>query len=93
MQTCIECVKLHVVHGRLIILFTIMQYSRLHTGAAEANVAMFISTCMQVVNVFPISSKPKLQLYVAVSPTELPVNVIMPFTMSAGSGHRAAEQE
>ena len=68
-----------------------MQYSRLHTGAAEENVAEFTSTCMQVVDAFPISSKPELQVYAAVSPTELPVNITMPLIMSAGSGHRAAK--
>ena len=63
----------------------------MHTGAAGENAAEFTSTCVHIMDAFPISSKFKLQVHVAVSPTELPVNVIMPLTMSAGSEHSAAE--
>ena len=70
-----------------------MQHSRLHTGAAGENAAEFTSTCVHVTDAFPMSSKPESQVYVAVSPTEFPVNVTVPFTMSGGSRHRAVEQE
>ena len=70
-----------------------MQHSRLHTGAAGENAAEFTSTCVHVTDAFPMSSKPGSQVYVAVSPTEFPVNVTVPFTMSGGSRHRAVEQE
>ena len=68
-------------------------YSRLHTGGSGENAAKFTSTSVHVVVALPTSSKPVLQVYVAVSPTKLPVNVTMPLTMSAGSEHSAAEQE
>ena len=71
----------------------IILYSRLHTGAVGENAAEFTSTCVHVADTFPISSKPMLQVYVAESPTEVPVNVLIPFTRSAGSGHNAVEQE
>ena len=70
-----------------------MQHSRLHTGAAGVNAAEFTSTCVHVTDAFPMSSKPESQVYVAVSPTEFPVNVTVPFTISSGSGHRAVERE
>ena len=72
-----------------------MKYSRLHSGGGTAeNVAEFPSTAaVHVVIGSPISSKPELQVWVAVSPSELPVNVLMPFTMGGGSGHSTAEQE
>ena len=44
-----------------VVLLMIMQHSRLHTGAAEENVAEFRSICVHVVDTFPISSKPELQ--------------------------------
>ena len=43
--------------------------------------------------VFPISSKPKLQVYIAMSPIELPLNVTVPLSMTTGSSHSAAKQE
>ena len=70
-----------------------MQHSRLHTGAAGINAAEFTCNCVHVMDAFPMSSKPGSQVYVAVSPTELLVNVAVPFTMSSGSEHRAVEQE
>ena len=65
-------------------------YSRLHTGGAGENAAELPFTCMHVKVTLPINSKPELQVWVAVSLTELPVNVTMPFAMSAGSRHRAS---
>ena len=37
----------------------------------------------------PISSKPGLQVKVAVSPTEVPVNATLPLAGSTRTGHRA----
>ena len=37
--------------------------------------------CVQVVTARPMSSNPVLQVYVAVSPTELPVEVTCPLPM------------
>ena len=42
---------------------------------------------------YPTSSNPVLHEYVALSPTELPVKFIMPFSGSMGRGHRAVEKE
>ena len=39
-----------------------MQYSRLHSGAAGENAAGFVSTCVHVEVVLPISSKFELQV-------------------------------
>ena len=69
-----------------------MQYLRLHTGGAGKN-AEFPSICVHVVVMFPFNSKPESQLKVAVSPTELPVKLTSPLSMSTGSGHSAAEQD
>ena len=77
----------------MLIINKITQYSRLHTGAAGKNAAEFTSTCVHITDVFPSSSKPGSQVYVAVSPTEFPVNVTVPFTMSGGPRHRAVEKE
>ena len=41
----------------------------------------------------PMSSKPSSQTKVAVSSTELPVNVRSPLGMSLGSGHSATESK
>ena len=40
----------------------LMQYLRLHTGGAGENTAKFLSTCVHVMVVLPISSKPELQV-------------------------------
>ena len=65
----------------------------MQSGDAGENAAEFTSTCVHVTDAFPMSSKPGSQVYVAVSPTVLPMNVTVPFTMPSGSGHRAVEQE
>ena len=58
------------------------------------NEALFPSmACVQVVTACPISSNPVLQVYVAVSPTELPVNVTSsPLPGLLGLEHRAEKQ-
>ena len=68
----------------------IMHYLRLHTGRSGENAAEFTSTRVHVAVALPTSSKPMLQVWVAVSSTELPVNVTTPLTGSTGSGHSAA---
>ena len=70
-----------------------MHYLRLHTGGTGENTAEFTSTSVHTAAVLPTGSKPILQLYVAVSLTEFPVNVTMPFTGSTGSGHSAVQRE
>ena len=70
-----------------------MHYLRLHTGDTGENAAVFTSSCVHVAVALPTSSKPMLQLWVAVSSTEFPVNVTIPLTGSTGSGHSAAQKE
>jgi hypothetical protein len=71
-----------------------MHYSRLQKGAScGENIAKFTSTSVHVLVAFPINSKPDIQVYVAVSSMELPVNDIKPLLMTTGLGHCAAEQE
>ena len=72
--------------------YAFLQHSCLHTGGAGEKTAAFAFNCVHVVIATPTSSKPELQVYVAVSPTEEPVNVTMPFEMLGGTGHSAAEQ-
>ena len=70
-----------------------MHYLRLHTGGTGENAAEFASTSVHIAVPLPTSSKPTLQLYVAVSLTEIPVNVSIPFTGSTGSGHSTVQRE
>ena len=70
-----------------------MQYSRLQNGVCGENSAEFESSCVHVVVALPINSKPELQVYVAVPPTELFVNVTKPLLISSGSEHSAAEED
>ena len=54
------------------------------------NEALFPSVAsVQVAMASPISSNPVLQVYVAVSPAELPVNVTPPLLGLLGLEHRA----
>ena len=63
---------------------------RLHTGGTGENAAVSAFTCVHVAIALPTSSKPMLQLWVAVLLTEFPVNVTIPLKGSTGPGHRAA---
>ena len=70
-----------------------MKYSRLHSGGGIAGYsAEFALICVHIVVESPISSKPVLQVYIAVLLTELPPNVLMPFTIAGGSEHSAASR-
>ena len=69
-----------------------MQYLRLHTGGAGENSAEFASTCVHIAVELPTSSKLMLQLYVALSSTEFPLNVTIPLIGSTGSGHSAVKK-
>ena len=70
-----------------------MHYLRLHIGGTGENAAEFASTSVHKAVSLPTSSKPTLQLYVAVSLTEIPVNVTIPFTGSNGPGHSTVQRE
>ena len=59
-------------------------------GSGGENEALFISTAgVQVATASPTSSNPETQVYVAVSPTELPVDVTAPLLGAVGLEHRA----
>ena len=47
--------------------------------------------CVQVATACPMSSNPVLQVYVAVSPTELPVEETLPLPGLLGLEHRAEQ--
>ena len=62
------------------------------TGTVGVKLALFPSVaCVQVATARPMSSNPVLQVYVAVSPTELPADVTSPLLGLLGLEHRAAE--
>lgn len=58
------------------ILIGSFMHSRWQTGGE--NSALSSSICVQLTVALPMSSKPESQLYIAVSPMELPVNVTIP---------------
>ena len=70
-----------------------MLHLRLQTGGTGENAAELTFTCVHVKVALPTSSKPVLQLEVAVSSTEFPVKVIIPFIGSTGSGHSATQKK
>ena len=65
-------------------------YLRRQTGGAGENEALF-PACLHVATLEPISSNPVLQVYVAVSPTELPVEVTLPLLGLLGLEHIAEQ--
>ena len=66
--------------------------SRRHIGCAGTNEALIPSALgVQVVTEIPISSNPVLQVYVAVFPTELPVEVTLPLLGLLGLEHKAEQ--
>lgn len=64
---------------------------RRQVGEAGSNEALLIS-CTHVATASPISSKPELQVYEAVSPIELPLNVTTPLSGSVGLRHKAKNE-
>ena len=57
-------------------------------GGAGWNEALFPpASSVQVAVASPVSSNPESQVYVAVSPTSLPLNDIPPLAGATGSGH------
>ena len=65
----------------------------MHSGGSGENSAELALNCVHTVAALPVRLKPRSQLYIATSPIELPLNDTMPLSISAGSGHSAAEQE
>ena len=79
----------------ILMQYIFRKYSRQHIGGGTAgNDAEFPpASSVHVVAGSLISSKPKLQVYVAVSFTEFPVNVTVAFARGGELRHSAAEEE
>ena len=69
-------------------------YLRRQIGCVGMNEAVFLPmACVQVTTTGPMSSNPVLQVYVAVSPIELPVDVTTPLLGLLGLRHTPIREE
>ena len=63
--------------------------SQVSAGVSKEAVWLLSGASIQVDSFCPLSSYPVLQVYMTVSPTELPVSITRPLAGAGGLAHRA----